>query len=72
MLHVNVHNSLQKVFELLKKNIAYFHNQWNSVNSSISICVSDLKDQKLPVYAIKTRIDDNRLKSLLARQSHKW
>ena len=28
MLHKHVYNSLQKVFELFKKNIAYLHNQW--------------------------------------------
>ena len=44
----------------------------NSVNSFISICLSDLKDQKLPVSAIKTRIEDNRPKILLARRAHKW
>ena len=38
----------------------------NSVNSLISICISDLKDQKLPVSAIKTRYDDNKPKILLA------
>ena len=37
----------------------------NSVNSLISICISELKDQKLPVPAIKTRTDDNRPKILL-------
>ena len=41
------------------------------VNSLISICVSDFKDQKLPVSAIKTRIDNNGQKILLARQAHK-
>ena len=44
----------------------------NSVNSFISICLSDLKDQKLLVSAIKTQIEDNRPKILLARQAHKW
>ena len=44
----------------------------NSVNSLISICLSDLKDQKLPVSAKKTQIDDNRPKILLARWAHKW
>ena len=44
----------------------------NSVNSFISICLSDLKDQKLPVSAIKTQINDNRPKILLARLAHKW
>ena len=34
----------------------------DSVNSLISICFSDLKDQKLPVTAIKTQIDNNRPK----------
>ena len=35
----------------------------NSVNSLIiSICLSDLRDRKLPVSAIKTRIDDKRPK----------
>ena len=38
----------------------------------ISIRLSDLKDQKLPVSAIKTQIEDNRPKILLARQAHKW
>ena len=42
------------------------------VNSLISICFSDLKDQKLPVSAIKTQIDINRPKILLARRAHKW
>ena len=44
----------------------------NSVNSFISVCLSDLKDQKLPVSAIKTQIEDNRPKILLARWAHKW
>ena len=44
----------------------------NSVNSLISICLSDLKDQKLPVPAKKTQIDDYRPKFLLARWAHKW
>ena len=44
----------------------------NSVNSFISICFSDLKDQKLPVSTIKTQIDNNRPKLLLARWAHKW
>ena len=44
----------------------------NSVNSLISICFSDLKDQKLPVSAIKTQTDNNRPKILLARRAHKW
>ena len=44
----------------------------DSVNSSISICFSDLKDQKLPVSAIKSQIDNNRPKILLARRAHKW
>ena len=44
----------------------------NSVNSLISICLSDLKDQKLPGSAKKTQIDDNRPKILLARWAHKW
>ena len=44
----------------------------NSVNSLISICLSDLKDQKLPVSAKKTQIDDNRPKILLAPWAHKW
>ena len=34
--------------------------------------LSDLKDQKLPVYAIKTQIEDNRPNILLARRAHKW
>ena len=38
----------------------------------MSICLSDLKDQKLPVSAKKTQIDDNRPKILLARWAHKW
>ena len=41
------------------------------VNSFISICLSDLKDQKLPVSAIKTQNDDNRPKILLAQRAHK-
>ena len=45
---------------------------WNSVNSLISICLSDLKDQKLQLSAKKTQIDDNRPKILLARWAHKW
>ena len=44
----------------------------NSVNGFISICLSNLKDQKLPVSAIKTQIEDNRPKILLARRAHKW
>ena len=44
-----------------------FFKKRNSVNSFISICLSDLKDQKLPVSAIKTQIEDNRPKILLAR-----
>ena len=44
----------------------------DSVNSLISICFSDLKDQKLPISAIKTQIDNNRSKILLARRAHKW
>ena len=44
----------------------------NSVNSFISICISDLKDQKLLVSAIKTQIEDNRPKILLAWWAHKW
>ena len=44
----------------------------DSVNSLISICFSDLKDQELPVSAIKTQIDNNRPKILLARRAHKW
>ena len=44
----------------------------DSVNSLISICFSDLKHQKLPVSAIKTQIDNNRPKILLARWAHKW
>ena len=51
---------------------SFFFFQWNSVNSLISSCLSDLKDEKLPVSAIKTQIDDNRPKILLARQAHKW
>ena len=49
-----------------------FFKKRNSVNSLISICFSDLKDQKLPVSAMKTQIDDNRPKILLARRAHKW
>ena len=44
----------------------------NSVNSLISISLSDFKDQKLPVSAKKTQIDDNRPNILLARWAHKW
>ena len=44
----------------------------DSVNSLISICFSDLNDQKLPVSAIKIQIDNNRPKILLARPAHKW
>ena len=36
------------------------------------MCLSDLKDQKLPVSAIKTQIEDNRPKILLALRDHKW
>ena len=32
----------------------------NSINSLISICLSNLKDQKLPVSAKKTQIDDQK------------
>ena len=42
------------------------------MNSLISNCFSDLKDEKLPVSAIKTQTDNNRPKILLARQAHKW
>ena len=51
---------------------SFFFLKRNSVNSFISICLSDLKDQKLPVSAIKTQIEDNRPKILLARRAHKW
>ena len=44
----------------------------NSVNSLMSICLPDLKDQKLPLSAKKTQIDDNGPKILLARWAHKW
>ena len=47
-----------------------FFQKRNSVNSFISVC--HLKDQKLPVSAIKTQIEDNRPKISLARQAHKW
>ena len=50
---------------------SFFFNR-NSVNSLTSICLSDLKDQKLLVSAIKTQIDDNRPKILLALQANKW
>ena len=46
--------------------------QKDSVNSLISICFSDLKNQKLPVSAIKTQTDNNRPKILLAWRAHKW
>ena len=36
------------------------------------MCLSDLKDQKLPVSAKKTQTVDNRPKILLARWAHKW
>ena len=39
---------------------------------STSICLSDLEEQKLLVSAIKTQIEDNRPKILLAQQAHKW
>ena len=45
---------------------SFFFFLWNSVNSLISICLSDLKDPKLPVSAIKIQIDNNRPKILLA------
>ena len=51
---------------------SFFFFKRNSVNSVISICLSDLKDQKLPVSAIKTQIDDNRPKILLAWWCHKF
>ena len=44
----------------------------DSVNSFISICFSDLKDQRLQVSEIKTHIEDNRPKILLAWRAHKW
>ena len=50
----------------------FFFFKWNSVNSLISICLSDLKNQNLPVSAKKTQIDDNRTKILLAWSAHKW
>ena len=37
----------------------------DSVNSLIPICFSDLTDQKLPISAVKTQIDNNRPKLLL-------
>ena len=46
----------------------FFHGSFflkDSVNSLISICFSDLKDQKLPISAIKTQIDNNRPKIYL-------
>ena len=51
---------------------SFFFLKRNSVNSFIFFCLSDLKDQKLPVSAIKTQIEDNRAKILLARRAHKW
>ena len=51
---------------------SFFFLKRNSVNSFISICFSDLKDQKLPISAIKTQIEDNRPKILLARRAYKW
>ena len=36
---------------------SFFFFEKDSVNSLISICFSDLKDQKLPASAIKTQID---------------
>ena len=58
----------------LPKKLCFFMDFFlrNSVNSLICICLSDLKDQKLPVSAIKTQIDDNIPKILLARWAHKW
>ena len=50
----------------------FFFLNRNSVNSLISICLSVLKEQKQPVSAIKTQIDDNRPKLLHARWAHKW
>ena len=50
----------------------FFFFKRNSVNSLISICLSDLKDQKLLVSAKKTHTDDNRPKILLAWWAHKW
>ena len=41
----------------------------DSVNCLISICFSDLEDQKLPVSAIKTQSDNNRPKILLAQRA---
>ena len=51
--------------------IIFFLKKGNSVDSFISICLSDLKDKKLPLSAIKTQIEDNRPKILLARRAHK-
>ena len=51
---------------------SFFKKKRNSVNSFIFICLSDLKDQKLPESAIKTQIEDNRPKILLALLAHKW
>ena len=50
--------------------IFFFFNS-NSVNSLIYICLSDLKDQTLLILAIKTRMDHNRQKILLACGAHK-
>ena len=44
----------------------------DSVNSLISVCFSDLKDQKLLVSAIQTQIEDNRPNILLGQRAHKW
>ena len=44
---------------------------WNSVNSLISICLSDFRPKTTGIFN-KTEIDDNRPKILLARWAHKW
>ena len=49
----------------------FFFKKRVSVHSFISICLSDLKDQKLSVSAIQTQIKDNRPKILLAQPAHK-
>ena len=42
--------------DLSEKIMACMYLKRNSVNSLVSICLSDLKDQKLPVSAIKTKL----------------
>ena len=52
--------------------LIFFFLKRNSINSLISFCLSDLKDQKLPLSVIKTRTDDKRPKILLMIKDQKF